>query len=160
MDNVIMKEKDRQPKISGGKAFAFILGVIIVINMVVMFINRLEPKTAGMASIALILGMMWLTYRVMNRRVTEYNYILTDKKIVFERVIGRSVRPILEISYNDVVYVEPEGDREKPAKTYYLLCNRKEPGRFIMGVLNKDKIYGVIYRPEAKMVKAIQQRMG
>jgi len=155
-----MKEKDRQPRISGGKAFAFILGVIIIINLVVMFINRLEPKTAGMASIALILGMMWLTYRVMNRRVTEYNYILTDKKIVFERVIGRSVRPILEISYTDVMYIEPEGVREKPVRTYYFLCNRKASGTFIMGVLNKDKIYGVIFRPKSKMVEAIQQRMG
>ena len=155
-----MKEKDEQTGISGGKVFTSILGIIIAINLAVVFINRLEPITAGIASIALILAVMGLTYRVMNRMVTEYNYILTDKKVIFEKVVGRREKPVLDISYEDILYLEPANNGDIPDKVYYFLCNRKAPGRFIMGFAHKHGTNAVIFCPSSKMVETIKKKIG
>ncbi len=160
MDNMKMIQRDRQPRISGLKAFIFITGVIVAINVIVAAANRFQPGIAAAASVALMLGTMWLTYRVIDRKVVEYNYILTDKNMVFQKVTGRREKTVLEVPYEAIEGIQPADDRIKAVRTYYFLCDRKAPGRYIMTFVHKGKIYGAVFRPEEKLVDAAKKRMG
>jgi hypothetical protein len=154
----IIRERDNQDKIDGKKAFLFIIGLIMAINVIVAVINKLESIAAGVASLFLMLAVMALTYRVITRRVTEYNYVLTDEGIIFERVIGKSEKPLLDIPFDEIISLT-SGDPDRQVKTYYFLCNRKNNRRQTLMYSKKGKEMGVVFCPSPNMAERIQQRI-
>lgn len=158
--DIIIKEKNEQEKIPGGKAFIFIAGFIFIINLIVTLINRLKPLAAGIASIVLIMAVVWVTYEIMSRKVTEYNYILTDHGVIFEKVLGRREKPVLEVSFERIDHLLPEAEAGRYDKYHYFLCNRKAPNKYVLGYSDKGKTLGVVFCPSTKMVKSVQKRIG
>lgn len=158
--DIIIKEKNEQPRTSGGKVFVFILSVVLAINVAMAFISKLQPLAAGITSFILILTVVGLAYLVVDRMITEYNYILTDKKIIFEKAVGKREKPVLEVNYRDILYLKPGRDEEVHGKVYYFLCNRKCGERYIIGFREKKKDCAVVFCPSQKMIKALQKRIG
>ncbi|MBA1334779.1 MAG: hypothetical protein HPY66_0399 [Firmicutes bacterium] len=158
--NIILKEKDEQEKISTPKAFIFILGFILAVNIFVAVLNRMKPLAAGLSGIVLIVAVVWVTYTVMSRKVTEYNYVLTDEGVVFEKVLGIREKAVLEIPFEDIEHIIPADQGREYGKYYFFLCNRRAEGKYILGYTDKGKSVGVIFRPSDKMVKGIAGKTG
>jgi hypothetical protein len=154
----IIRERDHQDRIDGKRAFLSIVGLILMINVIVIVINKLEPIAAGIASLCLMLAVMALTYRVITRKVIEYNYALTDWGLVFERVIGRSEKPLLEVSFDDVTMLKAGGP-DRSIKTYYFLCDRQNPNKQTLVYKSKGREVAVVFNPSDKMLEAIQKRI-
>lgn len=158
--DIILKEKDKQEKIAAPKAFIFILGFIFAVNIFVAALNRMRPLTAGLSGIALIAAVVWVTYMVMSRKVTEYNYVLTDEGVVFEKVLGIREKAVLDIPFENIEHIIPADQGKEYDKYYFFLCNRRAEGKYVLGYTDKGKSVGVIFRPSDNMVKGIAGKTG
>lgn len=155
---VIMKERNRQPKIPGGRVFLFIVATILFINISVIIINRLAPLAAGFASLILVLLVMVIAYRVMTGRVTEYYYILTDSGLLFHRAMGIREIKLMEIPYDRITDIRPAGDIEPPIKVYYFLCDKNDSGKRVLTFRDGDKVLGVAFAPGREFLDALLEK--
>ncbi len=158
--DIILKERNCQEKTSGGKIFAFIVGVVFLINIIVVAINRLTPLAAGVASILLILLVMGIAYKVMTGKVTEYYYILTPKGLLFHRAMGIREIALMEIPFDSILHFKPIEDYRGDVKLYYFLCNRKDDRRKLLVFNHKGETAGVVFSPSREMAEAIMKKTG
>jgi len=158
--DIILKERNCQEKIPPIKAFAYILGIILFINLTVVLLNRLNPLVAGAASIILIIAVMFIAYRVMTGKATEYYYILTNNGLLFHRAMGIREIVLMEIPFDNIISLKPIEDFTGQVKLHYFLCNKKDARRMLLVFKDKGKRAGVVFSPGSKMAKAIIERTG
>ena len=128
---IILKERNCQEKVSGGRVFLFIIATVLFINLAAALINRFAPVAAGFASLLLILAVMVIAYRVMTGKATEYYYILTDRGLLIHRAMGIREIKLMEIPYDGIIEIKP-GEKRAVPKTYYFLCDRKDSRRMTL----------------------------
>ncbi|MDD3297451.1 MAG: hypothetical protein WCS98_07340 [Bacillota bacterium] len=157
---VIMKERNRQPKTSGGRVFLFIVATVFFINVSVALINRFTPLTAGFASLILILLVMVIAYRVMTGRVTEYYYILTDRGLLFHRAMGIREIKLMEIPYYKIIDIKSGGDIKPTGKVYYFLCDKKDSRKRVLTFKDSGKTLTVVFAPSREFLEALLERTG
>lgn len=155
---IILKERNCREKASGGRAVLLIIFTILFINISMVFISRLTPLAAGFFSLALILLIMVVAYRVMTGMISEYCYILTDKELLFHRAMGiREIR-LVGISYDKIINMGAAGDVGTVKKTYYFLCNKNDSSRKMLTFRKNNKTYTVIFAPSKRFFNALLER--
>lgn len=145
-----MKERNRRKKVSNGRTALLIIAVVLFINMAMVFISRLTPLRAGVASLMLILLVMVVAYKVMTDIVTEYCYTLTDKGLLFHRAMGIREIKLLEIPYDRITEVGHPDDPKDSEKVYYFLCDKNDGFKRKLTFNDKDKAFSVIFAPSDK----------
>lgn len=155
---VIMKERNRREKASGGKVILFIIATILFINISMVFIGRLKPLAAGLSSLVLILLIMFIAYKIMVDVVTEYCYILTDRGILFHRAMGiREIR-LMEAPYDKIIDIKSEVDLKSKGKVYHFLCNKEDSRKKTLSFKDGHRIYTVVFAPSQNFLNALVER--
>ncbi|HZX46266.1 MAG TPA: hypothetical protein VFF83_03270 [Clostridia bacterium] len=152
---IILKERNRQEKVSGGRVLLFIIATVLFINLAAALINRFAPVAAGAASLLLILAVMVIAYRVMTGKATEYYYILTDKGLLIHRAMGIREIKLMEIPYDGIIEIKPGEETGGTEKTYYFLCNRKDSRRMTLVFEYRGKKTGVVFAPSREFLEAL-----
>jgi len=152
---IILKERNRQEKVSGGRVLLFIIATVLFINLAAALINRFAPVAAGVASLLLILAVMVIAYRVMTGKATEYYYILTDRGLLIHRAMGIREIKLMEIPYDGIIEIKPGEETGGTEKTYYFLCNRKDSRRMTLVFEYRGKKTGVVFAPSREFLEAL-----
>ena len=152
---IILKERNCQEKVSGGRIFLFIVTTVLFINIAAALINRFAPVVAGFASLMLILAVMAIAYKVMTGKATEYYYILTDKGLLIHRAMGIREIVLMEIPYDRILDIMPGGETDYAEKTYYFLCNRKDSRRMTLVFEDRGKRTGVVFAPSREFLETL-----
>ncbi|HOO12613.1 MAG TPA: hypothetical protein PK684_06645 [Bacillota bacterium] len=152
---IILKERNRQEKVSGGRVLLFIIATVLFINLAAALINRFAPVAAGVASLLLILAVMVIAYRVMTGKATEYYYILTDRGLLIHRAMGIREIKLMEIPFDGIIEIKPGEETGGTEKTYYFLCNRKDSRRMTLVFEYRGKKTGVVFAPSREFLEAL-----
>jgi hypothetical protein len=152
---IILKERNCQEKVSGGRVFLFIIATVLFINFAAALINRFAPVAAGAASLLLILAVMAIAYRVMTGKATEYYYILTDRGLLIHRAMGIREIKLMEIPYDGIIEIKPGEETGGTEKTYYFLCDRKDSRRMTLVFEYRGKKTGVVFAPSREFLEAL-----
>lgn len=152
------------------KLVLFIIAIIITINGITQMLTQLEnQRLAGYISIAVLFAMMVFSFKIINRYITEYEFILTQSRIKVNKLIGRrSSKIVLDINLKQVEYIVSEERLRTDSRD--LNKKVKEKQNLTLIGLNRGKMIGFyregdslnrfIFQPNEKMLEVLKKGLG
>lgn len=156
--------------VKGWKAVLYIIAFIIGINMITQMLKKLPNQMiAGYISIAILLVMIVLSFKIINRLIIEYEFILTKNVLKANKLIGkRAAKQVLNINLKQIEYLV----LQEKLKTHAQDLNKKvkEKQNLTLIGIHQDKVVGFykeadkfnsfIFQPNENMLNALKSELG
>lgn len=157
-------------EVKGWKAILYIIAFIIAINTITQMLRQLSnQRLAGYISISILLAMIVLSFKIINRLIIEYEFILTHNSFKANKLIGkRAPKQVLDIKLKQIEYFVSEEKLKTDAKNLKKKVAKKQ-NLSLVG-MNQDKVVGFykegdklhsfIFQPREKMLEALRNELG
>lgn len=136
----------------------FILVGVVAINLLITASNFLGEKYAGIASVVILISSAFVCSQIIIRYLASYSYRFVQGTLIFERIIGKKSKMILEIAMEEIESIKSYNEIEKAEKiiyTYNFTCD-KEYESFYVGEFTKNgKKYRFIFKPSERFINLI-----
>lgn len=140
--------------------FSILFGVV-AINSLITACNLLGEKYAGIASVVVLLASFVVCWQIITKYLSSYSYKLAEGYLVFERIIGKKVLTILQITLEEIDSIKPYSEVEKAeniTRTYKFICD-KDYSNFYVGEFTKEeKKYRFIFKPSQRFLNVITNK--
>lgn len=156
--------------VKGWKVILFLIAFIIAINVITQMLKQLEnQRLAGYISIAILLTMIVLSFKIINRYITEYEFILTQSRLKVNKLVGkRSSKEVLDINLKQMEYIVSEESLKTDSRDLKIKADSKQ-NLTLIG-MNREKMVGFyrdggrtnsfIFQPNEKMLEALRNGLG
>lgn len=136
----------------------FILAGVVLVNILITACNLLGEKYAGIASVVILITSIIICSRIIIKYLSSYRYRYVDDVLVFERIIGKKTKIVLQISIDEIDSIKPYEEVEKAEDvryTYKFICD-KQYNNFYVGEFTKNyKKYRFIFKPSQRFINLI-----
>ena len=143
-----------------------VVGMVLGVNAVVVWINRLPGGYGGLGGLLLILAMILYSSRLMNRKLARYTYRWDGSQLSVEKRIGRKDKPMIEIPGNQMEWIRPMEEvkgqlhqMKRVRKTLAFACRLKGEGVFMLQFVERKRTYRLIFQPGDTLAKALQKHI-
>lgn len=157
-------------EVKGWKAVLFILAFIIAIKIITEVLIQLpNQRLAGYASVAILILMIAFSFKIINRVITEYEFILTHNALKVEKIIGkRGHKQVLNVKFKQIEYfiseerlkIDQQQEKRKIRKKQNLTLIGMEEKKVIGVYTEQDKLYSFIFQPDEKMLDILRNELG
>ncbi len=143
----------------------FIVGVMGITSLLKQLKNQL---LAGYISIGILLIMIVFAFKVINRFISEYEFVISGSRFKVSRITGkRSTREVINIHLKQIDYIvstdELSNNRElnkNVSKKYNLTLVGLKRDKLIGFYKEGNKVYSFTFQPSEKMRKFLINELG
>ena len=154
--------------IDNRKGILFIILFIIGINVITQLLRQLKNQLlAGYISIGILIIMYIFVFKIINRFLSEYEFLISGSRFTVTRIIGkRSSREVLSIHLKQIDYIvsmdklKDNRELDKRRKNYKFSLMGFKRDKFA-GFFNEgDRLYSFTFQPSEKMKKFLISELG
>lgn len=151
------------------KMIVIIVGFIVAINGITYLLRLMEDqRLAGYLSIGIFLLMVVFSFKVIDRLITEYQYVLSKGRFITNKFIGRSAKEVLNIDINSIEYIAPkerlmseDSLRRKVRIKQNFTLVRFERNIYVACYKNDKGHYGSFqFQPNEKLLEILKNEIG
>jgi hypothetical protein len=144
-------------------AFMIISGIVLVVvlNILITLTNNLN-QIKNIASVLLLIVFGIIIYLVVEKIISVYIYLLTEKYLGFGRKVGKKEHITLEIPIKDIVKYESISEMEvdtELSNTYYFIYGEPRETTRFAEYYKEDKKYRVIFNPNERINRILDRKL-
>jgi hypothetical protein len=156
--------------VKGWKVILFLIAFIIAINGITQILKQLDnQRLAGYISIAILLAMIVFSFKIINRYITEYEFIMTQSRFKANKIVGkRSSKEVFDINLKQMEYIVSQESLKTGNRDLRKKINEKQ-NLTLIGI-KREKMIGYyregenlnsfIFQPNEKMLVALKKGLG
>jgi hypothetical protein len=136
--------------------------LVLAVNAVVVWINRMPGGYGGLAGMLLIILLIFYSSRLMNRKLARYTYRWDGRELAVERKLGRRSKPLIEIPGDQIDWVRPFDEMKsqllkmkRARKTMAYACRLEGEGVYMLQFHEGKRIYRMVFQPGEPLAKAL-----
>lgn len=148
------------------KVLFYIIGSFLMINFIILvsdLITTLIPQIRIPFSIALIFIIIGAISFFINRKLSEYIYVLLADEFIVYKKIGKRERTMIKVNLEDIEEIYPledEKNRKKDEreikKNYAYACKLVGEGLYVGKFIDNENLYRFIFQPDGKFLKSLK----
>ncbi|MGI6200179.1 MAG: hypothetical protein ACOYJA_05370 [Christensenellales bacterium] len=157
----MFKERYKRPWATAGRDFFLVIGLVALIlalsavsNMLRYYGWFLYGNWATIAIVVVIGGLL------VNRRITEFQYLLGEDRLLVDRVLGSKEKTVLTIPLDRVISLTPGVSHGEVKKSRKMTYRRRDPNNYELLYRAKDgAVERVIFSPSARLVERMGRKL-
>jgi len=151
------------------KMILIIISFILGINWITYLLKLMEnQRLAGYLSIGVFLFMIVLSFKVVDRLITEYQYVLSKGRFITNKFVGRSTKEVLNIDIASIEYIisqealaRNEALKKKlRIKQNFTLVKLDRVKYMVYYRMERGRYGGFLFQPHRKLLEILKNEIG
>ena len=132
--------------------FVLLVVFLVAASMVLGYMEHTLALITGPLQIALFIVLLVICYILIIRRLTQYQYVLSDTLFTVYRRTGRSRKESEKVQLRTIVFIAPYSEAAGEKGREYRLCVTKKQDAYVIAHAQNGKRQWLIVNIDEKML--------